>query len=421
MAKQFLRILAVTIAGLCLGCRTPWQPFGGSVSRDADDQTVLRVPENLPPLDPNASKPGESPNNAGPQFPDVKPQLTLAVKAPARTQKGSPARFAATVQNTGSTTARDVVVEVRFDGGLSFRNQTERMIRTTLKPLAAGASKTVEVRLDAKAVGVQRAEFTLTAGGREVVWKAVDVTVVPRRYDLSVIVPPLRTVGGRMELTITLSNVSSTDMKNVAVAVALDPKLLKPLEGSRGAKIDGGRVSWRMKTLKAGHGVQLQAECECVSVSRAACVMVEITADDAPTDSRLGCLQIAEMGKPFDMRIADTDDLLRVGGETEVIVSVQNRSGKRGTIPTLHVVMPAAFRLTSTSVWEAQTMLTVKTVVDKQTVTFAPVPIVDADDVLTYRLRVRALSAGHTSFRAALVRDGKTTLQLSEPMTVNAN
>jgi hypothetical protein len=269
-----------------------------------------------------------------------------------------------------------------------------------------------------ESTGARCARFRLSLDGQESVWKSVCVDVVPKRYAVAIAVAPLRTLGSRTEFTLSLSNISADALRGAAVSVEFDPRQLKPLSGSHGAKVENGRLTWTINRLRPGAGVRVQGDMECLTVSNRVCLTALVTAQNAPPDRETACWRVAGQGRPFDMRIIDTRDLIGVGEATEVVVSVQNRSGKRTSLPRLAVRIPPIFGVVSTSVWEGTQSLAGKATVDKGAVAFQPVAMVDPDGVITYRIRVEARKAGSAAFSATIRLDEKSSLELSEPVTV---
>ena len=420
---RYVPLGAFALLILIPGCRTTdgrlW--FDESPPTYAPtDQTTRRIPDGQ--YDAGRTTPtGPAGTSSGPAFPGGKPSatnLTLTVAAPRQVQLGRPALFDVAIRNNGTATVNAARIAVSFGDGLRFPGKTEQSFDQQLAPLPPGKTHTVALMLRGEALGTHCARFRLTLDGRETVWKSVCVQVVPRQYAVSLAVAPLRTVGGRTEFTLSLTNVAKDELHGATVSVEFDPRQLKPLSGSHGARVESGRLTWAVNRLRPGVGVHVQGEMECRVASPQVCLTAYVAAANAPSDREAVCWQVIEQGRPFDMRIADTRDVVRVGEATEVVVSVQNRSGKRAALPTLAVQVPANFRVVSTSVWEGTQSLAGKAAVDKGAVAFPPVEMVDADGVITYRIRVEALEAGGTSFTAKVALDAKTVLELSEPVTV---
>jgi uncharacterized repeat protein (TIGR01451 family) len=381
---------------------------------------VRRVPDD--PREFGSAVPESSaPRTTGPSFPSVKPSpvdLSLTVRAPQQVQLGRPALFEAVVRNNGAAAVKDARVMVAFDEGLRFPGKEARSFDQQLGELPPGKSQTVALSLRGESLGTRCTRFRLALDGRETVWKSVCVQVVPRQYSLTIAAAPLRSVGSRTEFTVSLANVATEELRGAVVAVEFDPRQLKPLTGSHGAKVENGRITWAVNRLRPGVGVNVQGEMACVAVAKAVCLTATVTVQNGPADRETACWQVIEQGRPFDMRIADTRDLIRVGDTTEVVISVQNRSGKRATLPQLTTQIPESFRVVSTSVWEGTQSLAGRAAVDKGTVTFRPVAMVERDAALTYRIRVEAVKPGRTAFTAKIPLEGTTSLELSEPVMV---
>ena len=438
MHSQFPRISFATIVSLiaitAVGCHFPpgrsgfgfrpqqtFVPPGTTVRRVPSQPGGTGTVTQKPLPEPRKTVPSTPSKKTGPQFPGgtvTTVKLSLLVTAPLKVQLGSPVTFDAVVRNDGSAPVRAASVQVRFDDGLQFPGHGEKIVNRPIDNLAPGKSVTISFSLTATQLGSSCAEFSMKLDGRETVWKKVCVEVVPRQFAVNVAFAPLRTVGGSSEFTVSVENVSKQELRGVTVEVRFDPRLLKPRDGTRGARVGKGVLTWNVNRLRPGVSVHLQAEMACLAATKQACLQVSVISADVPEDRRIVCSGIIETGKPFDMRMADTNDVIRVGDETDIVISVRNRSGKRGSLPELEVTIPDGFEVRSTSVWEGRQPLVTKATVTPGTLSFPSIPMVAIDASITYRIRVKAKNPGHTQFSAKIKLDEQTTLELHEPVTV---
>lgn len=405
----------LTLSGCCLcgrPCPLPYALLERDGGHGAPGRVLRQGGELLP------ANPAEVGETRFPARGPAVPKLSMTVAAPREIQSGSLATFAVDVQNTGEATARGVSITCRFEDGLAFPARPGKMKFQNLGDLTAGESRQVRLTLQSRRPGKFCTEFTLRMRGREQVWKSVCVTVVEKSYDVRLTEPALRTVGDRVEPTIHLANPSSRAMAGVRVVLAFDREKLQPHEATRGVQRRPGELAWDVGALQPGQAVPLQAEFECLAAGNA-CFSLQVTAKDAPADFRMGCLKIAAASGPFDMRMKDTADLLRPGEQTDVVVGVQNRSGRRTAGKKLLVRVPANFRVVSTSLWRDRRALAVKSAVAGDEVRFDPVPVLGPDDEITYRVRVQALRPGEGRFRATLRPGRAPLLERDEWTTVN--
>lgn len=345
--------------------------------------------------------------------------LELTVDAPARKQVGSGATFRLTVRNAGQRPVEEAAVEARFDEPLAFPGSTEKTVRRLLGPIDVGESREFALTLVGSKPGNWCTAFTVTADGREAVWKSVCVEFVPRRLEVTIVGPPARTVGSRAEFTVKLVNVSNEDLKDVEAAVAFDA-VFEPKEGTRGARPEPGRLTWDVGALPSGEGVQLQVEFECRTPSQQACVVAEVTAGGVPRERAEACLPITPVRGPLDVQVSDTRDPLTVDEQTDYVVTVLNRGPDAARSVRLKATVPANVEVAGAEVLLGEKRVPVKSETKGRQVEFDPVETLPADGELTFRVRVKALAPGDGRFRAEVTAAAQDQpIESVEPTTVN--
>lgn len=413
-----LAAVAATLSGCCLlgqRCAVPYAEL-----RRFETERLPGAapgPQQTPP-----GRNGETPQTGeGPRFPGSPPTettLEMTVDAPRRVQAGSRVTLAIAVRNTGTAPAKDLAVFTQLSDELPFPGKQRKTFFQELGELPAGQTRSLAITLQSRATGTFCTEFSLKQQDREVLWKSVCVAVEAKQYSARLTLPALRTVGGRVEPTIHLSNTSSTPLAGMQVVLNFAPRELQPREASRGVKQERSRLVWDVGGLKPGEVVQLQAELECLAATDEACLSLDVTADHAPADSQSACLKIVR-AETLDMRIADTADLLQVGDQTDLVVGVLNVSRRKVAGERLTVRVPDHLQVVSAAAWQGKRELAVKSVVRDGAVSFAALPELAPQSEFTFRVRVKAVRSGDGVFRAVLGSPQSPLLELEEHTTVN--
>ena len=388
-----------------------------SPETDGADRSPRR--RNTLPGGPSVPRDGTGGPAIVPQGVTVPAQLELVVHAPPKRQVGSLATFRLTIRNVGDKPADAVVVRCRFPDGLAYPGSAEREVTRTLGRLPAGKSRAVSLTLRGEKAGSRCCEFEVTSRGAERAWKSVCVEFVPRSLGVAILGPRQRTLGSRAEFTIKLTNTTSRVLKNVRATLRQDAALV-PKEASKGAAWDKKTLRWNLQSVAPGAEVQLQIEFDCHKTAADACFSLAVTADGFPGEDVEQCLRIDKPPGVVRMQVRDRDDLLRVGEETEYVVTVHNTGWQsvRGIRVTAEI--PGMFRIISADVRQAKHRLMNHADITGRTVTFAPVATLGGGGTLEYRIRVKAFGSGDGTFRVRLSHAiKKNVITVAETTTVN--
>ena len=405
------------------GCITPGSQnwFAGRPPVQGD-HTVQRIPVPRNPAPPivrqGPSTNGKKVESNKKDSADQNGGITLTVEAPPKVQRGSLVTFDVKIKNGSSDVVENLSLNSKFDAGLEYPGSDLREFKHKIDRLPSGESKLFSLTLQCKTDGQQCARFSLLKDQQEVVWKSVCVSVVEPIYGVSLILPDKRTAGSRVEPTIVVSNHSKQTLQNVRLELRYDSQQLKPYTLGERVKVEKGKATWNIGKLKPGEGVPLQGEFDCIGSVDQICLSTLVLIDDGPSDSRYRCFKVVSPPKTFDMRISETRDLLQIGDETEFIAGMKNRTDDKATGPSLVVDVPANFRIIDAEAWAGAFKLPIKPKIEDGRITFPSAGVIAAKSEVTVRVRVKALSAAQSAFRAEML-DGKTSLlKLNEPVLV---
>ncbi len=361
---------------------------------------------------PDAVHRGERPANAA-------PAISLTVSAAPRRQVGSGSTFHLTVRNTSRQPIEDVYVRAEFCDGLAMPGQAERHVVRPLGRIAGRESREMALTLFGVDEGKKVCTFTVYAEGASPVAKTVGVEFVPRRLELRLLGPPLRTVGTRAEFTAKLTNISAVPMTGLIATVRHDACFVQR-SGSAGAERNRGSLQWKLGTLKPGEGVQMQVEYDCLKPADHGHVTLAAVADGFPGDEIEVSPQVIAENGALALEVEDSDERLRSGEEMVYAISVRNRS--RQPVRNVRVVadLPEIFEPLGTEVLVDKRALVQKMSVDGRVLEFEPIGVLAAGSVARYQVRVRAKLPGEGEFRVRVTEaTSQWTGEVAESTTVN--
>ena len=334
-----------------------------------------------------------------PQGVSVPARLELTVGAPERKQVGSGASFLLTVKNSGDETAENVVVDCDFDDNLVFPGSDEKQIKQTLGRLVPGETKEVGLTLVSDQLGKHSCRFTVTSDDLEKVWKSVAVEFLPKQLELSIIGPTHRTVGSKAEFLIKLANISEQPLSEIQVIVSNDASLT-PHEASEGIVKQNGSLVWKIESLGAKQGMQLQLEYACNLVAEQACMQVKVLGSNFPDERAERCLQVTPISGILDLQIRDTQDPVKLGEEIEYVVEVRNRGLQDARKIQLSAKIPEGAQVLSAQTFADKQQLDFD--VENSRLTFSTVEFLAPDAVLSYSIQLKAMQTGDLQFSVGL-------------------
>ena len=354
-----------------------------------------------------------------PQGIEVPASLQLSVEVAAKRQVGSQVTFRLRLRNSGSRDANHVQVESLFDAGFIFPGHPEKKITRTFAKIPAGTSKEFALTLTSDTVGKHCCQFRVSQENREQEWKSVCVEFIPRKLQISLIGPPKRFVGNRVEYTLKISNISNENLSGTEMTLRYSDALI-PKEASRGAKQQSDFLKWELGKLKPGEGMQVQAEFECRKPSARSCVSLEATSIDLPQTLADSCLKIVAVKDHAVLHVSDSNDPIKVGDLTSYRVTVENPTGKPMQNLQVTAVVPDRFRILSTMSKKGKKTLDWKAEIQGSHVIFSAIPELKSFEKQHFLVQVKALKTGDATFRAMLsTSQSPTSTTLIEITTVN--
>jgi uncharacterized repeat protein (TIGR01451 family) len=177
-------------------------------------------------------------------------QLAIRKTGPEMAQVGSNVTYSITVQNTGNTLARNVVVTDPVPDGFSSASG-EKEIRFDVGDLDAGASKPLQVTLRAEKRGKICNTANATSANAGKAQSEACTTIVEGGIKITKSTPDKNLFVNRAaNYTIEVSNTGDYDLTGVVVTdTAASETVIATAEG---ASVTGSTATWNLGTLPAG-------------------------------------------------------------------------------------------------------------------------------------------------------------------------
>lgn len=325
----------------------------------------------------------------------VQPALALSVDVTPETTICQPVNIKYTVCNKGTGPATNVVVTKQLPEGLTVNGSRE--VRFNVPRLAAGECKDFTVQAKAEKTGTFTVDGAATAdNGLKASAEARRAVV--RQPVLTIAVEcPGRVLAGanvpEVPITLTVKNTGDTASQNTVVEAPV-PAGTSFVRASDNGANSGGTVRWNLGALAAGasrtlsFAVQPEARGTINAVGR--------VAGECANSANAQC-SVDVLGIPAVLlEVIDVDDPVRVGTTVTYRITVTNQGSARDTNIRIVCRIEDEGEYVSASGQHTHA---------GQTVTFAPVPVLNAKERVTYEVVVRANQPGDTRFAVELTTD----------------
>ena len=298
-----------------------------------------------------------------------------------------------TVTNTGNFCAYDVVVTDTLPAGVSHASG-DKVLTTQIGTLAPGESRDIAINTEATATGEHCNVAVVESSNAGSAKDDACVVVVEAGLDVVKEGTPMQFVGKKASYTIKVTNTGDVPLTDVVVTdtVPAQNKLLT----APGAQINGNTATW---TTNLGAGetksfeltvLGLQEGTYCNQVSAASAEYGLSGNDDACTEWR---------GYPaLLIEVIDTEDPLLVGEQTTYVIQITNQGTAQDTNVSLDVALPAELKVVSAA---GDTQGTIS----GNNVSFAAYPVLQAKEIIEFRVVAEAVSEGDARFRAKMESD----------------
>ena len=330
-----------------------------------------------------------------------KAQLAIRKTGPETAQLGQNVTYTVTVQNTGNTTAKNVVVTDPVPEGFSSATG-QRELSFNVGDLAAGASKTMQVTLRADKRGkICNKAFAASSNAGKVDAEACTTIVQPglkieKKTDNAELL-----INRTAAYDIVVSNTGDVDLTGVVVTDTAAPETV--IAAADGATVSGSSATWNVGTLRAGEKKNLTVKI-LSKVPGRFCDTASVTCAQGLKDSAQACtLWKGVTGVLLEM--VDDPDPIQVGETSRYTIRVTNQ-GSTMDITDLNIVttLPAELDVVPGTVSDGG-------VVNGKTITWPAVPRVAPKAFVVRTYTAKAVKAGDARSKVAI-----TTSMRKEPI-----
>ncbi|MDG1242029.1 MAG: hypothetical protein P8P52_05640 [Opitutae bacterium] len=298
-----------------------------------------------------------------------------------------------TVTNSGNFCAYDVVVTDTLPAGVVHESGNSQLV-AELGTLAPGESRDIIVNTTAAATGEHCNLAVASSSNAGSVQDDACVKVVEAGLEVTKAGTAMQFVGKQASYQIVLRNTGDVLLNDVVVkdTVPAQNKLL----AAPAAQINGNTATWST-SLDAGESksfdvtvLGLEEGTYCNQVSAASAAYGLRGADDACTEWR---------GYPaLLIEVIDTEDPLLVGEETTYVIQITNQGTAADTNVGLQIQLPSELSVVSAAGDSIGT-------ISENNVNFAPYAILNAKEIIQFRVVAKAVSVGDARFRAQMSSD----------------
>lgn len=297
------------------------------------------------------------------------------------------------VTNTGNYCAENVVITNSLPKELVHSSGNNNPV-LEIGSLAPGESREISIDTMAVEVGEFCNAVVVTASNTEPVQDEACITVLESGLEINVKGPKKQFVGKEATYMIDIVNTGDVPFREVTVTDRAPEEA--ELTNAEGAVIDGNTAVWTT-SLAAGEKKSFEASL-LIKTDGSFCNEVSATTTDFVLDvTDSACTQWR--GYPaLLIEVLDTQDPLVIGEETTYVIQIANQGTADDTNVKLEVQMPKGLSLISVA---GDT----KGKINKNSIKFAPYPVLKAKEIIQYRVVAKAVQSGDLRFKAKMSSD----------------
>lgn len=331
------------------------------------------------------------------------PKLQVALDGPKEMLYGASEVYRITLSNPGTGDAENVTVLTN-----SSSSAKDGMNRLAVGTLAAGGTKTLELKVEAAEAGTLHLLAKATADGDLASQAAADVLVRRAAIKLVAAGPQANYAGTPATFEARVANPGNATAENVRVEAAL-PVGAKFEKCSAGGSpsADGTKVVWTIPTLAPGSERAVELTCTLMAAG-ANRLQVAAAADGQLSDAADVSTRVEALAD-LKLEVSDPRGPIAVGADAVYEVRIRNRGTKAAE--RVHVVAFFSEGIEPVSATGA------KYTVEPGQVTFATIDAVDPNEEIVCKITARASQPGNHLFRAELACESTDTRLVVEETT----
>jgi hypothetical protein len=209
-----------------------------------------------------------------------------------------------TITNRGDGVARHIVVEDRFDQGLTHEKdlQNTHAIKRSgdIRDLAPNDSERIPLTFTMVGAGRQCHYVTVSADGATPVQQQACATGTQAALEVKISGEHTRVVGDVTTFSVAVRNVGASGAANVVLRVQFDPPaVLEPIIENDWSRLDDGSVAVQLnRELTANERRVFRLQARCRAPITHACARASVTAAGSAVSQDEACLEILPPGSP---------------------------------------------------------------------------------------------------------------------------
>ena len=334
----------------------------------------------------------------------TRPQLQVEHTGPAKVLVGESVTFRIRIHNPGTGIARGVRIEQDVPRGLS--HDEGRQLEYELGELAPGKTREVELVLTAAEAGPVTNVIHVRGEGDLQAEHTTQLEVLAPKIETEISGPKRRYLDRQATYSIRIANPGTAAARMVEFYAQL-PTGMKHVSADNSGRYDARKhaVYWKIENLPAGQEGVVQLVVQSTSSGQQA-IRVAAKADSGlESMSELGIVVEAAPETSFTVR--DTSDPIEVGAESIYEIVVANNGTRADSQVHISANFPPEMQVLDEQGPAAHT-------IDGQRVVFEPLGKLDPKSEVTYKIKIRALSAAADP---RVVKVQATSTALSTPVS----
>lgn len=324
------------------------------------------------------------------------PALDIKKTGPETACIGECVKFEICVTNTGNFPAECVSIKDFVPDGFTHPSG-KRELLLECGDLGPGESTKAHINLIAEKGGELCNVAQVSAGNCKGKEARACVVIAEPAISVSKMGPSMQFMGKHAEYTIIVTNTGTIELNCISVVDRIPSH--NCVISAPGASMRGSNAEWTIDSLAPAESrtltITLCSDCACtctneVSVSTCCCSCNVEASDSVVTDWRGHAALLLE--------VVDVCDPLLVGETTDYIIKVCNQGTAADNNIEIRATLPGEIdplRAEGPSANE----------ISGKTVMFAPVPVLEPQHTLTYRISGRAVSKGDARIQVELTSD----------------
>ena len=334
------------------------------------------------------------------RLPIVAPAIKAVAEGPSRADVCQDLVYRYTVTNTGSGTARDVVLQETLPDGMQTADG-QKTFAMSIGDIPQGQSKTVTARLRATQAGNFTTKAVVRSDAGEVQTEQVATDVVAPRLAVTMTGPKEDYMGQPLTYEVTVKNTGDATANHARVRFGATPGQVQFIDavGADGAHLastreDGGQdlgnlAPGESRTIKVNFQPQREGQVAANVTTEANC------AKPVTTYANTNILTITASA----LVVTHDPDPVRVGNNVVYHITVQNKGTAADHDVKVTATLPDGEEFVRAGgKTEAQH--------EGQTITFGTIPTIEPKQTVTWTVEAKALRPGDVKFQANMTTQG---------------